>query len=153
MSRTTGGDPWRSVPDQLRARGQRWTPQRRAIIEVLANTEGHISGAEVVERCRAIDPATVPSTVYRTLDVLEELGFVRHGHDAQGREEYHVRPESAHGHLYCDSCGGIWEITGEEEIAVAGAFAGRGFEVDVSHVTVVGRCEGCRGRGAATRGQ
>ena len=60
--------------------GLRWTPQRRLLLEVLARTDGHVTGSELVERCRAVDPATTPSTVYRTLDVLEELGIVRHTH-------------------------------------------------------------------------
>ncbi|MEO6295257.1 MAG: Fur family transcriptional regulator [Candidatus Limnocylindria bacterium] len=142
-------DPWPAVRDQVRARGQRWTPQRRAIIEVLAHTEGHITGADLVERCRALVPATVPSTVYRTLDLLEELGLVRHGHDAEGREEYHVLPDIEHGHLHCSGCGATWEIADEEAAAVTAAFGARAFDVDLSHVTVVGRCARCRERDAA----
>ena len=67
-------------------------------------TDGHVTGSELVERCREVDPATTPSTVYRTLDVLEELGLVRHGHGADGREEFHVLPEVEHGHLHCAGC-------------------------------------------------
>ena len=61
---------WSTIREALHERGLRWTPQRRALLEVLAETDGHVTGAELVERCRAIDPATIPSTVYRTLDVL-----------------------------------------------------------------------------------
>ena len=103
-------EPWASVRQQLRERGLRWTPQRRAVVEVLAASEGHVTGIELIERCRAIDPSTIPSTVYRTLDVLEELGLVQHGHGADGREEFHVVPERRHGHLHCATCGGRWEI-------------------------------------------
>src|SRR5436190_15640233 len=60
-------EPWASARERLRARGMRWTPQRRAVIEALAATRGHVTGAELIERCRATDPATIPSTVYRTL--------------------------------------------------------------------------------------
>ena len=84
---------WGGVPDRLRARGLRWTPQRRILVEVLSKTDGHVTGAELVERCRAIDLGTIPSTVYRTLDVLEELGIIRHSHGADGREEFHVQPD------------------------------------------------------------
>ena len=94
-------EPWASVREQLRERGLRWTPQRRAVVEVLAASEGHVTGVELIERCRAIDASTIPSTVYRTLDVLEELGLVQHGHGADGREEFHVVPERRHGHLHC----------------------------------------------------
>ena len=86
-------EPWAGVRERLRRRGMRWTPQRRTVVEVLAATDGHVTGAELIERCRARDAQTIPSTVYRTLDVLEELGLVRHGHGADGREEFHVGPD------------------------------------------------------------
>jgi Fur family transcriptional regulator, ferric uptake regulator len=139
-------EPWRSLPDRLRARGLRWTPQREAVVTVLAGSDGHVTGAQIVERCRAVDPATTPSTVYRTLDALEELGVVRHGHGADGREEYHVEPAIEHGHRYCIGCGQHWDIEPgtTQADAIAAAFAPEGFEVDLSHVTVVGRCASCR---------
>jgi Fur family ferric uptake transcriptional regulator len=137
-------EPWASVRQRLRERGLRWTPQRRAVVEALAGSDGHITGAELLDRCRAIDPATIPSTVYRTLDVLEELGLVQHGHGAEGGEEYHVGPEALHGHLHCATCGGRWEIRAEAAHAIVdGLRSSDGFEVDLSHVTVVGRCADC----------
>jgi Fur family ferric uptake transcriptional regulator len=145
MGRTTSlPEPWASARDQLRRRGMRWTPQRRAIIEALAETRGHITGAELIERCRAADPSTIASTVYRTLDVLEEMGFVRHAHGLDGREEFHVAADAEHGHLFCNVCGGRWEIGAPEARAILDAFrATNGFEPDLSHLTVVGRCATC----------
>jgi Fur family ferric uptake transcriptional regulator len=135
----------------LRERGLRWTPQRRAVLEVLSRTEGHVSGADLVERCRAIDPATTPSTVYRTLDVLEGLGIVRHGHGPDGREAYHVLPDDEHGHLHCRSCGASWNLDAEElRSFVDDVRERRGFVVDVSHVTVVGLCRSCAAEAART---
>lgn len=140
-------EPWRSIPELLRARGLRWTSQREAVIAVLAASDGHVTGAEVVERCRSVDPGTTPSTVYRTLDAIEELGLIRHGHGADGREEYHVRPAGEHGHRYCASCGRHWDIEdgSVEGRGIAAAFADAGFDVDLSHVTIVGRCADCLG--------
>jgi len=133
------------VRARLRDRGLRWTPQRRSLIEVLRTADGHVTGAELVDRLRDLDPETTPSTVYRTLDVLEELGLVRHGHGADGREEFHVLPAADHGHLHCEHCGGSWEIGSDEAAAlVASLRASRGFEVDLTHVTIVGRCASCR---------
>jgi len=146
-------EPWVSAIGELRRRGLRWTPRRRLVMEVLSDASGHVTGAEIVDRCRRRDPATVPSTVYRTLDVLEELGLVRHGHGAGGQEEYHVRPADEHGHLHCDACGGQWELSASE----AGEFVAhierhRGFSVDLSHLTLVGRCPDCAaGQRAAMR--
>ena len=139
--------PWDAVGERLRRRGLRWTPQRSTVIEVLAESDGHITAAELVERCRARDPSTIPSTVYRTLDVLEELGLLRHGHGADGREEFHVLPGSEHGHLHCAECGATWEIGADQAAGVAAALrSGDGFEIDIGHVTLVGRCRECVGR-------
>lgn len=144
---TGSSEDWSVIPDRLRARGLRWTPQRRLLVEVLARTDGHVTGAELVERCRALDPATIPSTVYRTLDVLEELGVVSHSHGADGREEFHVMPAGVHGHIYCQRCGAEAELTPDDPAVIAAidAFAThRRFEVDLSHLTLIGRCAGCR---------
>lgn len=133
------------VREQLRARGLRWTPQRRTVIEVLKDARGHVTGAELVERCRRRDPATIPSTVYRTLDLLEAIGMLRHGHGPDGREEFHVGTEPEHGHLHCASCGGSWEVDSDEAAALLAAFeASHGFDVDLGHLTLTGRCRACR---------
>ena len=136
---------WDTVRERLHDRGLRWTPQRRTLVTVLTETHGHVTGAELVERCRQRDPETIPSTVYRTLDVLEELGIVRHGHGPGGREEYHVLPDAVHGHLHCEGCGASWEISADEAASIVRSLdVERGFEVDLSHVTIVGRCRSCR---------
>lgn len=145
--RADPGAPWSRIPDRLRAKGLRWTPQRRILVEVLSQTDGHVTGAEVVERCRALDPTTIPSTVYRTLDVLEELGVLSHSHGADGREEFHVLPLDEHGHLYCRQCEGTWELTVDDPSVHAALSAfeeRRGFVIDVSHMTLIGRCAACR---------
>ena len=137
---------WSDVRDRLRERGLRWTPQRRVLIEVLSRADGHVTGAELVDRCRDVDPATTPSTVYRTLDVLEDLGIVRHAHGADGREEFHVLPEVDHGHLHCLGCHETWEIGEEEASALVLALRSeRGFAVDLSHLSVAGLCRDCVG--------
>jgi Fur family ferric uptake transcriptional regulator len=147
-----GTEPWVSVRERLRAKGLRWTPQRRALVAVLADTRGHVTGAELVGRCRAIDPTTVPSTVYRTLGLLEELGLVRHSHGHDGREEFHVLPEVDHGHLHCTRCGRTWELPVVEVAGLVDRLReGRGFEVEVSHVSIGGLCGECRAASTADR--
>jgi Fur family ferric uptake transcriptional regulator len=141
---TDVSEAWTDVRDRLRASGLRWTPQRRLILDVLEATDGHITGAELVERCRARDKDTTPSTVYRTLDVLEELGYIRHSHSATGREEFHVLPGVEHGHLECRSCGGVWELDAADAANVVDPLRARfGFAADVGHLTISGRCRSC----------
>jgi Fur family ferric uptake transcriptional regulator len=135
---------WTDVRDRLRARGLRWTPQRRILVDVLSKTDGHVTGSELVERCREIDPETIPSTVYRTLDMLEELGLVCHSHGADGREEFHVLPAAVHGHLHCIDCATTWEIDADEAAALVASLARRrAFAVDVTHLSIAGRCGDC----------
>jgi Fur family ferric uptake transcriptional regulator len=151
LTQATAPDGWDLVRDRLHARGLRWTPQRRTLVDVLSGTTGHVTGAELVERCRAIDPATTPSTVYRTLDVLEELGYLSHHHGIDGREEFHVLPIEEHGHLHCRSCGGSWQIRPDEADAIAALFGReRSFAVDRSHVTISGSCASCAATEALT---
>lgn len=137
-------DRWAAVRRRLRARGLRWTPQRRVLLEVLDGVDGHVTGAELIERTRRLDPATTPSTVYRTLDVLEDLGLVRHSHGLAGRQEFHVSPGPNHGHLVCSSCGGTWELSAREVRGLVDELrGGRGFDVAVDHLTIEGRCANC----------
>lgn len=140
---------WSAVREHLRSSGLRWTPQRRTLIEVLSRTDGHVTGAELIERCRAVDPTTIPSTVYRTLDVLEGLGLIRHSHGANGREEFHIQPGSSHGHLHCTTCGTTWEVPAEEAAVVVDSMRrSRGFVVELSHLSIAGQCAGCSQKAA-----
>lgn len=149
MAVDAGADAvWEDVRERLHARGLRWTPQRRTLVDVLSRADGHVTGSELVERCRELDPTTTPSTVYRTLDVLEELGYVSHHHGVDGREEFHVLPTEAHGHLHCRACGASWQMTPDEAGAIATMLlAGRKFALDPSHVTISGRCATCTAAG------
>ncbi len=135
---------WPDIRAELRTRGLRWTPQRKLILEVLGEARGHVTGSAIVDRCRERDPGTTPSTVYRTLDVLEGLGYLHHSHGPDGREEYHVLPAGEHAHLQCVSCGGSWEVDPAETASlVADLERGRRFHVDVGHLTIAGRCGDC----------
>lgn len=137
-------DSWADVRRGLQARGLRWTAQRRIVLEVLAGIDGHVTGADLVEGCRAIDPTTTPSTVYRTLDVLEEIGLVSHSHGLDGRAEFHVASAAGHAHLVCSECGSSRELSLHEVRSIADdVFVRHGFEVDLEHLSIEGRCAGC----------
>jgi Fur family ferric uptake transcriptional regulator len=140
----SGASPWDEAAERIRASGFRWTPQRRTLVEVLRAREGHVTATELIACCRERDQTTTPSTVYRTLDLLEDLGLVQHGHGHDGHEEYHILPQQVHGHLYCVGCGATWEIRPETGAVIVEALASQlGFTVDLSHVTISGRCAGC----------
>lgn len=138
--------PWDHVPERLRQRGLRWTSQRATLLTVLEATEGHVTGSQLVEKCREIEPATTPSTVYRTLDVLESIGVISHSHGLDGREEFHVRAGVQHGHLICSICGSDEDLPAHDASAFVSALRrDRGFTVQIDHLTVTGRCRTCLG--------
>jgi Fur family ferric uptake transcriptional regulator len=144
-------DRWLDVRRRLRSRGLRWTPQREVLLDVLAGVDGHVTGAELVERTKAIDPSTTPSTVYRTLDVLEDLGLVSHSHGIDGRQEFHIGPSTEHAHLLCSSCGAHVELRRYEVQPIADEVLLRhGFDVDLDHLTIEGRCADCRRAGVGS---
>ena len=111
---------------------------------MLASTKGHVTGSEIVDRCRERDTETTPSTVYRTLDVLEQLGYLDHSHSADGREEYHILPAAEHAHLECERCGRSWDINIEESQSLVSSLErDRKFAVHLGHLTIAGVCSEC----------
>jgi Fur family ferric uptake transcriptional regulator len=128
----------------LKERGQRWTDQRQIIVDVLAASDGHATGAELVERVRQDDPSATPSTVYRTLDLLEELGLARHHHGPDGRETYHLEETTEHGHLHCRGCGAEQELDAAAAAPILAAITGAtGFSADLDHLSLQGLCAAC----------
>lgn len=116
------------------------------MIAVLRGTVGHVTGSQLIERCRELQPATTPSTVYRTLDVLEAIGLISHSHGLDGREEYHVQAGAQHGHLVCSVCGSDEDLGADEASDFVSALRrDRGFTVQIDHLTVTGRCRTCSG--------
>jgi Fur family ferric uptake transcriptional regulator len=137
-----------AVLESLRARGYRMTPQRRAIVNEIMRTSGHISAQGIVERVRARVPGVNASTIYRTLDLLEDLGIVSHAHLEEGAEYHHLGTEE-HIHLVCARCGRSQTVTPEDVEAVASTVLERtGFAPDFTHFAVSGLCARCRARGS-----
>ena len=132
-----------TVLDLLRSRGLRMTPQRRAVIAEIMAAQGHISPTAVSKRVRERVPGVNPSTIYRTLDLLEELGVLSHAHLESG-PEYHRRSESQHVHLTCSRCGSEDALSMAEASRLKRLVAThRGFQPDLTHFAISGLCAGC----------
>ena len=131
------------ILDQLRARGYRMTPQRKAIVEEIMLTSGHISPQAIVERMRDRLPGVNPSTIYRTLDLLEELGVLSHAHLEKG-PEYHRSFEHDHVHLICSNCNKAESLSEEETQPLKDLVAKQtGFVADFTHFAISGLCASC----------
>ncbi|SRR6266567_2511613 len=132
-----------SVLAMLRDRGLRMTPQRRAIVSEIVAVRGHINPSEVSRRVRDRFPGVNASTVYRTLDLLEELGVLSHAHLESGAE-YHHRSQSQHVHLACRRCGAEDSLSMTEAQSLKQLIRRhRGFEPDLTHFAISGLCARC----------
>ena len=130
---------------ELRARGYRLTPQRQLVLEAVSSL-GHATPEEIVTAVRRTATGVNISTVYRTLELLEELGLVRHTHLGHGAPTFSVATDDDHVHLVCRECGGVEEASSEVVAPVVSALAAtQGFQVDVGHFSVFGICRSCAG--------
>ena len=129
---------------KLRGSGYRLTPQRELILSAVEKLR-HATPDEVYAEVRTHSIAVNISTVYRTLEVLEELGLVRHAHLTDRAPTYHAVDDHVHFHLVCRNCHGVTSVDPEViEPTVARLRAELGFEPDVAHLTMHGLCEKCR---------
>jgi Fur family transcriptional regulator, ferric uptake regulator len=124
-----------AIVGKMRGRGYKATPQRLAVLRALAEHQ-HQKLEEVRGRC----PEVGLVTVYRTLDLLSELGAVRRLELGDG-PRYELA-EDHHHHLVCEACGDVSEF--EECPLELGRLGDFGFEVSSHSVEIYGRCAGCR---------
>jgi Fur family ferric uptake transcriptional regulator len=130
---------------RLRGRGYRLTPQRELILAAV-DTLGHATPDEVLAEVRRHSSAVNASTVYRTLEVLEELGLVRHAHLSDRAPTYHTVTDHEHFHLVCRNCREVVSVDpGVLDDLTATLRAQHAFVVDIGHLTVFGHCVECRG--------
>lgn len=133
-----------SLAEMLRARGLRLTAQRQLVLQAVHDL-GHATPEQVHAAVREVAAGVNITTIYRTLELLEQLGLVTHTHLSHGAPTYHPAGEKAHVHLVCRSCGAVDEIAPELLRPLADRLADeRGFEVDIGHVALFGTCGKCR---------
>jgi Fur family transcriptional regulator, ferric uptake regulator len=131
---------WR---ERLREKGYRLTPQRELILDAV-DTLGHATPDEVLAEVRKHSSALNVSTVYRTLEVLEELGLVRHAHLSDRAPTYHSVRDHEHFHLVCRNCQQVISVDPDVlQPLLTRLEADHGFVADVGHLTVFGTCEDC----------
>ncbi len=130
---------------RLRERGFRLTPQREMVLSVLHEIEDFATADEIYSRVSELSSSVDISTVYRTLELLQDFHMVASVDPGDGQRRYELLGlHGHHFHLVCRACG---KIIGVEPEAIE-AFATQiedqhGFELDVEHLSVPGLCETC----------
>lgn len=136
------GEEW--VAD-LRARGYRLTPQRQLVLQAVAAL-GHATPDDIANEVQKTAAGVNISTVYRTLELLEELGLVTHTHLGHGPPTYHAATDDDHVHLVCRVCGSVTETSPDLVVDVVTRLRDEvGFAADVGHLAIFGMCRACAG--------
>src|SRR6266516_6428825 len=97
----------KSSNEMLRKRGYRLTPQRHMILSVIQEADGHLSIEQITERVQERNPFVSLSTVYRTLELLRELGLVRENHLPGEQPHYEATDGKAEHHIVRRKCRAI----------------------------------------------
>jgi Fur family ferric uptake transcriptional regulator len=130
--------------ERLRESGHRLTPQRELVLAAVERLR-HATPDEVYAEVRRHSDSINLSTVYRTLELLDDLGLIRHAHLSDRAPTYHSATGHEHAHLVCRHCRAVISIDRADAEAALGSLAGRhGFDPDYGHLTVFGTCESCR---------
>ncbi|MGC8838452.1 MAG: Fur family transcriptional regulator [Anaerolineae bacterium] len=138
--------------EQLRKRGFRLTPQREMVLSVLHDVQGHATAEEIYARVQKISSSVDISTVYRTLELLQEFDLVAAFDLEDGQRHYELLGlHGPHCHLVCRACG----TTVSVDLEVVQPLGERllqdyGFQADLEHLTITGLCRECQAR-LATR--
>lgn len=128
---------------RLREQGYRLTPQRQLVLAAVEKL-GHATPDEVFAEVHAQSSAVNVSTIYRTLEVLEELGLVRHAHLSDRAPTYHSVTDHEHFHLVCRNCHKVVSVDPEVVAPLAERLEReQGFVIDIGHLAVFGRCIDC----------
>jgi Fe2+ or Zn2+ uptake regulation protein len=132
-----------NLVDTLHARGQRVTPQRMVIHDVLGSLDRHVTADEVLDAVSGRLPNVSAPTVYATLELFEELGLVRRI-DRPGAALYDPRTDDHH-HVVCRQCGRIEDLDANVDLSPAlRAAKRRHFTPDHAEVVITGLCDQCR---------
>jgi Fur family ferric uptake transcriptional regulator len=132
-----------SLQTTLRAQGYRLTPQRQLVLSAVIELR-HGTPDEICLEVQRTAAGVNISTIYRTLELLEQLGLVTHTHLGHGAPTYHSATDEDHLHLVCRICGQIIET----DVSVADHLiedlaTQLGFVTDVTHFAIFGRCKDC----------
>ena len=131
--------------NKLSEMGYRLTPQRMVILSAIENSDDHISAEEIYAQVVSKYPHVNISTVYRTLELLKQLGLVTETDMGGGRVRYHPADKGHHHHLVCTECGTIIDLDESILARLRDVLLSRyGFSAQLKHMAIFGRCAKCK---------
>ncbi len=138
----------------LQDSGLRATAQRRTIVEVIAEHDGHLTAEEVYHEAKRLNPRVSLATVYRTLAVLRDAGLIEQRYLTPEHDRSHFELAGApnHFHFHCLGCGKIVEFESRDILIALGQALTDKYDVQVTQtcMCVEGYCAACREAGRAS---
>ncbi len=134
-----------TILNRLRQRGYRITPQREMIVEAVVHCEDHMTADEIYDAIHIRSKSLNLATVYRTLDLLVDVGAVSRADLGNGRIMYSSDQHGPHLHLVCRQCG---KAMGADSDLLA-SFGEKlrssyEFSADLQHLCISGLCKSCQ---------
>jgi len=146
MERVTPAELDDELIAALRSRGQRVTFPRLLVHRHVRGASRHLTAEQVYAQLSPEHPSLSPATVYGTLDLLDDLGFVRRVSTPRGATTYDSRVDQHH-HVICRECGRVQDLDAAVETDVAErAASAAGFQVAHAQLTLSGVCAACATR-------
>lgn len=134
---------------RLRAAGYKITPPRLAVLEVIQREGEHLNPQEILEQAQTLHAQTGRATVYRTLELLTQLGIVRPIYVGDNGPTY-ILVDGAHHHLVCSRCSRIVEFDACAADSMGCELESRfGFHITSHLLEFYGICPQCQASGAS----
>jgi Fe2+ or Zn2+ uptake regulation protein len=125
--------------------GYRLTEPRRVVAQLVADQDGHFSAADLVAQARSRRLGIGRATVFRTLDVMSELGMVERIDLPNGEHAYVGCEPAHHHHVICSRCARTTKVEDCGMAAVAREVARRtGYRIDEHRLELFGLCPACQ---------
>jgi len=124
--------------------GHPLTSQRRLLLELIRDSEGHIDAKELYRRASARDESIGPATVYRSLSLFKELGIVDERRLGKLRCYYEIKQSPEHQHLLCQGCGKVIEFQNPHfQKLIKAVQREHGFKITKAELYLEGYCPNC----------
>jgi len=138
----------KSITAILRKNGYKLTAQRRAVLNVIASSHDHLTPAAICDKVRQEYPGIGLVTIYRTLDLLANLGLICEVHSGGNCRNYLMRrPQGHHHHLICSDCGIVADFTDCDLRELAHRLSREtGFKIEGHLLEFSGRCHNCQSK-------
>jgi Fur family ferric uptake transcriptional regulator len=133
------------IEHELHKHGFKVTPQRRIIIDAIMDSHEHLTPAAIHERVQRENSSIGLVTIYRTIDVLAELGLICEMHTGGNCRSYLIRrPSEHHHHLICSDCGKVVDFTDCDLKGLERRLAKEtSFKINSHMLEFLGQCQKC----------